>query len=207
MRSKETFLTDTQTSDYTKSSGEIQQQRVEQLEEAVRKLERENGELKQRIVELKTSQFYEISEEKLQGLVKETEKLRGELERTRKELKQSLVERDFLDRFNRNLKTQCETLTKEILQLREANHDLKRPDKHLHSARDELELSKSRHSSNDLQLPRRKEPRKEETAGTPHPHNHNHTTHLKTTLSASRLHDDYFSSRPLKPKPTPHSRV
>jgi hypothetical protein len=38
MRSKETFLTDTQTSDYTKSSGEIQQQRVEQLEEALRKL-------------------------------------------------------------------------------------------------------------------------------------------------------------------------
>jgi chromosome segregation ATPase len=158
-------------------------------------------------VELKTSQFYEISEEKLQGLVKETEKLRGELERSRKELKQSLVERDFLDRFNRNLKTQCETLTKEILQLREANHDLKRPEKHLHSAREELELSKSRHSSNDLQLPRRKDTRKEET---PHPHNatHNHTTHLKTTLSASRLHDDYYSSRPVKPKPgLPQSRV
>lgn len=107
LRSKETFLTDTQTSDYTKSSGEINLSRTEQLEETVRKLERENGELKQRIVELKTSQFFEINEEKVKGILKETERLRQELDRTRKELEQSMVERDFLERFNRNLKAQC----------------------------------------------------------------------------------------------------
>jgi cell division protein FtsB len=38
MRSKETFLTDTQGSDYTKSSGEINLSRAEQLQETVRKL-------------------------------------------------------------------------------------------------------------------------------------------------------------------------
>lgn len=81
--------------------------RTEQLEETVRKLERENGELKQRIVELKTSQFFEINEEKVKGILKETERLRQELEHTRKELDQSMVERDFLERFNRNLKAQC----------------------------------------------------------------------------------------------------
>lgn len=40
IRSKETFLTDTQTSDYTKSSGEINHSRIEHLEDTVRKLER-----------------------------------------------------------------------------------------------------------------------------------------------------------------------
>lgn len=76
MRSKETFLTDTQTSDYTKSSGEINLSRTEQLEDAIRKLERENAELKQRIVELKTSQFFEVNEEKVKSVLRETDKLR-----------------------------------------------------------------------------------------------------------------------------------
>lgn len=62
----------------------------------MRKLERENGELKQRIVELKTSQFFEINEEKLKNVLRETDKLKQELERTRKDLEQSLIERDFL---------------------------------------------------------------------------------------------------------------
>ena len=93
LRSKETFLTDTQTSDYTKSSGEINLSRAEQLEEtvrkledAVRRLERENAELKQRIVDLKTSQFFEINEEKVKGVIRDTDKLRQQLERTRKDL-------------------------------------------------------------------------------------------------------------------------
>lgn len=109
--------------------------RAEQLEETVRKLERENGELKQRIVELKTSQFFEINEEKVKGILKETERLRQELDRTRKELEQSMVERDFLERFNRNLKAQCEAFTKELLLLKGA--ESKRNEKSIYLSRDE----------------------------------------------------------------------
>jgi hypothetical protein len=46
------------------------------LEDAVRRLERENAELKQRIVDLKTSQFFEINEEKVKGVIRDTDKLR-----------------------------------------------------------------------------------------------------------------------------------
>ena len=115
MRSKETFLTDTQNSDYTRSSGEINPPPANPLTHTIAKLQKENAELREKILEMKTSQFYEINADKLKLVVQETDKLKQELEDTRKELEQSLVERDFLERFNRNLKTQCEALTKEIV--------------------------------------------------------------------------------------------
>jgi len=64
------------------------------------------------MVDLKVSQCFEINEDKLKNVIRETDLLRNDLEHTRKELEESLVERDFLERFNKNLKNQCETLTK-----------------------------------------------------------------------------------------------
>lgn len=137
LRHKETFLTDTQTSDYTKSSGEINLSRVEHLQDTVRSLERENGELRQRVVDLKATQCFEINEEKLKNVIRETDRLRNELEQSRKQLEQSLVERDFLERFNKNLKGQCETLTKEILVLKAgSSSEAKKKDSNIYTSRD-----------------------------------------------------------------------
>ena len=52
---KGVFLTDTQTSDYTKSSGEMQMMKIEYLEGTVKNLQKENGELKQTILNLKAN--------------------------------------------------------------------------------------------------------------------------------------------------------
>lgn len=87
---------------------------------------------------MKTTQYFEINEEKIKLIIKETEKLRQDLEKTKKDLEQSLVERDFLDRFNRNLKAQCESLTKEILVLRGSSTtgESKKNDKSIYTSRD-----------------------------------------------------------------------
>ena len=86
LKPKQTFLTDTQTSDYTKSSGQMNPRNVQQLEETVYRLEKENSELKQKIIDLKTNQFFQINEEKLRAIIKETEKFREELEKTKQSL-------------------------------------------------------------------------------------------------------------------------
>jgi hypothetical protein len=92
-------------------------------------------------------------------VLRDTDKLKQELDRTRKDLEQSLVERDFLERFNKNLKTQCEQLTKELLILKANTQasDSKRPEKSIYLSRDEGDnSSKGRNSCNDLQLPIRR---------------------------------------------------
>lgn len=49
---------------------------MEHLEDTIRKLERENAELRQRVIDLKASQCFEIKEEKLKNIIKETDRLR-----------------------------------------------------------------------------------------------------------------------------------
>ena len=69
-------MTDTQASDYTKSSNEVNISRIERLEDTVRRLEDENEELRQRVFELKASQCFEINEEKLKRVIRESDGLR-----------------------------------------------------------------------------------------------------------------------------------
>lgn len=111
-----------------------------------------------------------------------------EVEITRKELDQSLVERDFLQRFNKNLKAQCEALTKEILVLKSSPPDTRR-DKNIYTAREDDACSnRSRNSSNEFGLTSKRKQfmqwkkDKEDNQG----------TLLKSSLSASRLHEDYY---------------
>ena len=76
MKPREVFLTDSQT-DLTKSSNEANNVQIEQLQYIVRKLEKENSELKESILKMKASQFYGINEEKVKNLIKENESLQN----------------------------------------------------------------------------------------------------------------------------------
>lgn len=151
-------------------------------------------------MELKTNQFFEVNEEKLKSIIKETDRLRQDLEKAKKDLEQSLVERDFLERFNRNLKAQCETLTKEILQLRGSNPcDGKKHDKNIYTSRDETESNRSRNSSNELvAVNKRKDLKREKEENSVQSSSRNL---LKNSLSTSRLHEDYYPSRTSRQKP------
>jgi hypothetical protein len=119
-----------------------------------------------------------------------------------------LVERDFLERFNKNLKAQCESLTKEILVLKAAaKEEPRKTERNIYTAREDAESKGSRNSSNELgltskrkeflQWKRDKSERGEksdrgEKGGGPT---------LKNSLSASGLREDYYggrSSRALK---------
>lgn len=105
---------------------------------------------------------------------------------------------------------QCESLTKEILQLKSAASDSKRPEKSIYLSRDEGDSSsRGRNSCNDLQLPvKRKEgslwkKEREEGSGRKKEREGDGDTRsmLKNSLSASRLHEDYYSGRSSRHKP------
>lgn len=113
--------------------------------------------------------------------------MREQLEQTRKELEQSLVERDFLERFNKNLKSQCETLTKEILVLKGSggSGEPKRPERSIYTTREE-EGSRSRNGSSEVRsVSKRKEflqwRKEKEGKG-----------NLKSSGSVTHLEEDYY---------------
>jgi len=78
------------------------------LECLVQKLSKENEQLRLSMLQQKVSSFYQINEEKLMSLIEENEGLRLQVSELEAELREAHVERDFLLRFNRNLKKQCQ---------------------------------------------------------------------------------------------------
>jgi len=74
----------------------------------VQKLSKENEQLRLSMLQQKVSSFYQINEEKLMSLIEENEGLRLQVSELEAELREAHVERDFLLRFNRNLKKQCQ---------------------------------------------------------------------------------------------------
>lgn len=100
------------------------------------------------------------------------------------------MERDFLERFNKNLKGQCETLTKEILLLKSSHsNESRRPEKNIYTSREE-EGSRSRGASSEVRsvskrkefLQWRKEKEERGLKGGA----------LKSSGSVSQLEEDYY---------------
>ena len=84
------------------------------------------------------------------------------IEQCRKQLEESLIERDFLSRFNKNLRNECESLTKEILQLKSSvkiNQERREKISATNSSSEDLHKV-YRSSSSEVMLSRRRDKRK-----------------------------------------------